>query len=97
MANLTINKTAAPTSAASGWDPFHGEPAEAILRVASACRADLIVMETHGRRGLARALMGSVAETVLRLSPTPVLTVSAAARHGAPVSSASLQQRNPVE
>jgi nucleotide-binding universal stress UspA family protein len=38
-------------------------------------RADLIVMGTHGRRGFARALMGSVAEKVVRTAPCPVLTV----------------------
>ena len=40
--------------------------------------ADLIVMGTHGRRGLARALIGSVAESVVRTSPVPVMTVHAA-------------------
>jgi nucleotide-binding universal stress UspA family protein len=38
-------------------------------------KADLIVMGTHGRRGLARALLGSVAEKVVRTAPCPVLTV----------------------
>jgi nucleotide-binding universal stress UspA family protein len=38
---------------------------------------DLIVMGTHGRRGVSRWLLGSVAEKVVRLSPVPVLTVSA--------------------
>jgi len=51
------------------------EPWEAILDVAKARGADLIVMGTHGRRGLAHALIGSVAERVVRLSPIPVLTV----------------------
>jgi nucleotide-binding universal stress UspA family protein len=37
--------------------------------------ADLIVMGTHGRRGVSRALMGSVAEKVVRTAPCPVLTV----------------------
>jgi nucleotide-binding universal stress UspA family protein len=37
--------------------------------------ADLIVMGTHARRGVARALLGSVAEKVVRTSPVPVLTV----------------------
>ena len=52
-----------------------GEPAEEILRVAALCEADLIVMGTHGRRGLARLLMGSVAERVVRKAPCPVLTL----------------------
>jgi nucleotide-binding universal stress UspA family protein len=40
----------------------------------------LIVMGTHGRRGLPRAILGSVAERVVRLSPVPVLTVRGADR-----------------
>lgn len=38
-------------------------------------KADLVVMGTHGRHGLARALLGSVAEKVVRTAPCPVLTV----------------------
>lgn len=52
------------------------EPWDAILRIAKARGADLIVMGTHGRRGLSRVFLGSVAEKVVRLSPIPVLTVS---------------------
>ncbi|GIW80871.1 MAG: universal stress protein UspA [Gemmatales bacterium] len=52
-----------------------GDPAGEILRVAEETSADLIVMGTHGRTGLSRALMGSVAETVLRKAGCPVLTV----------------------
>ncbi|MBI3412140.1 MAG: universal stress protein [Planctomycetes bacterium] len=52
-----------------------GNPATEILRVARQSDTDLIVMGTHGRRGLKRLLMGSVAEKVLRESPCPVLTV----------------------
>ena len=37
--------------------------------------ADLIVIGTHGRRGLARALLGSVAENVIRTATRPVLTI----------------------
>jgi nucleotide-binding universal stress UspA family protein len=48
-----------------------------ILRVTGAERCDLIVMGTHGRTGLKRALLGSVAEEVLRTAPCPVLTVNA--------------------
>jgi nucleotide-binding universal stress UspA family protein len=46
-----------------------------ILRFANEQRTDLIVMGTHGRRGVAHAVMGSVAETVVRTAPCPVLTV----------------------
>lgn len=50
-------------------------PAEGILAAAENVNADLIVLGTHGRRGLNRMMMGSVAETVLRESSRPVLTV----------------------
>jgi nucleotide-binding universal stress UspA family protein len=50
-----------------------GDPAEQILK--AAVGMDLIVLGTHGTTGLARLLMGSVAETVLRKAPCPVLTV----------------------
>jgi nucleotide-binding universal stress UspA family protein len=48
---------------------------EQIISTAKNIDAGLIVMGTHGRRGLPRALMGSVAEKVVRLSPIPVLTL----------------------
>ena len=56
-----------------------GEPATEILRAAREIQPDLIVMGTHGRTGLTRLLMGSVAEAVLRKAPCPVLTVKAPA------------------
>jgi len=52
-----------------------GVAAIEILRVAEETKAGLIVMGTHGRSGLGRALMGSVAEAVLRRASCPVLTV----------------------
>jgi nucleotide-binding universal stress UspA family protein len=52
-----------------------GDPVREILGVAKEAGADLIVMGTHGRRGLGRFLLGSVAEEVLRRAPCPVLTV----------------------
>jgi nucleotide-binding universal stress UspA family protein len=52
-----------------------GPSAEAILEVAGEHKADLIVIGTHGRTGLKRLLMGSVAEAVLRRAECPVLTV----------------------
>lgn len=51
---------------------------EEVLAAAAQIKADLIVMGTHGRRGLERALLGSVAEKVVRMSSIPVLTA-----HGA--------------
>lgn len=52
-----------------------GEPAEAILREAREWSADLLVLGTHGRRGAARWLLGSVAESVLRRAPCSVLVI----------------------
>jgi nucleotide-binding universal stress UspA family protein len=57
-----------------------GEPATAIVEWAIEQGADAIVMATHGRTGLVRALMGSVAEGVLRASPVPVLLLHPGAR-----------------
>jgi nucleotide-binding universal stress UspA family protein len=54
------------------------EPANEILRYAKSANIDLIVMGTHGRTGLARVVLGSVAEAVVRAAPCPVLTVHAA-------------------
>ena len=60
--------------------------AGAILDCARTHRADLIVMGTNGRRGLARVFMGSVAEEVVRLAECPVLTVPCTdAPHDGPV------------
>lgn len=65
-------------------DSFHGTwevevaaggAADTIVRFARERHVDLIVMGTHGRAGLQRMLLGSVAERVLRLAPCPVLTV----------------------
>ena len=52
-----------------------GSPAEEILAAAQSTSADLIAMATRGRSGLGRALFGSVAESVLRSSPVPVLLI----------------------
>lgn len=51
-----------------------GDPATEIVRVAKEEGADIIVVGTHGRTGLTRLLMGSVAEQVIRHSACPVLT-----------------------
>lgn len=52
-----------------------GSPAQAIVSYAGESDIDLVVAGTHGRRGLQRLLLGSVAEEVLRTAPCPVLTV----------------------
>ncbi len=50
---------------------------EAVAHAASLWAADLVVVGTHGRRGVSRLLMGSGAEQVIRLAPVPVLVVRA--------------------
>jgi nucleotide-binding universal stress UspA family protein len=52
-----------------------GDPATEILGIARSRGCDLIVMGTHGRTGLGRLLMGSVAEMVARKAPCPVFTL----------------------
>ncbi len=75
-----------------------GTPGDAIQKMAADVRADLIVMGTHGRTGLDRWMLGSVAERVLRQSPVPVLTVRYAPRGVikhilAPVNDTALSRR----
>jgi nucleotide-binding universal stress UspA family protein len=57
-----------------------GNAATAIVAAAKELQSELIVMGTHGRTGLGRMLLGSVAEQVLRTAPCPVVTVRAAAK-----------------
>jgi nucleotide-binding universal stress UspA family protein len=57
------------------WRVQAGVPFETIVKVAEEEQAGMIVMGTHGRSGLNRVLLGSVAERVIRLAPCPVLTV----------------------
>lgn len=59
------------------FESIGGRAADAILQQAKEWPADLIVMGTHGRRGIRRLVLGSDAEQVLRSSPVPVLLVRA--------------------
>ena len=59
---------------------LEGVVAEALLDFAGARKIDLIVVATHGRSGLGKVLMGSVAEKVFRQSPVPVLTIGPCVR-----------------
>jgi nucleotide-binding universal stress UspA family protein len=52
-----------------------GAPWREIVATIEETHADLVVIGTHGRRGVERALLGSVAEKIVRVSPAPVLTV----------------------
>lgn len=56
-----------------------GRAAEEILALARRDRFDLVVMGTHGRRGLGHFVLGSVAEEVVRQAPCPVLTLGSEA------------------
>jgi hypothetical protein len=56
-----------------------GEPAQEIVSLAAALDADLIVVGTHGRRGIRRAVLGSVAERVVRTAGCPVFVARAKA------------------
>jgi nucleotide-binding universal stress UspA family protein len=59
----------------ASWRLQVGVPVKEIVKIAEEERVDMIVMGTHGRSGLNRVLLGSVAERVIRLATCPVLTV----------------------
>jgi nucleotide-binding universal stress UspA family protein len=71
-----------PTDPAVGFEHrlLIGSPATGIVHLAEKESVDMIVMPTHGRTGVLRLLMGSVAEEVVRKAKCPVLTVKAAAK-----------------
>ena len=73
LGEWTANAATAGLSAR--WVVRSGTPYEEIVGAATQERADLIVIGTHGRGGLDRALLGSVADRVVRLAPCPVVTV----------------------
>lgn len=56
-------------------DAYGEDIAGVLCRIAGECEADLVVMGTHGRHGIGRLLVGSVAEAVLRRTEVPVLLV----------------------
>lgn len=58
---------------------LQGRPGDEIVRAVGETHPDLVVIGTHGRRGVAHALLGSVAERVVRMASAPVLTVRSAA------------------
>ncbi|MEO8733664.1 MAG: universal stress protein [Flavobacteriales bacterium] len=60
---------------------IHGPTAETIIKEADRLQADLVVMGTHGRRGLAKAFMGSVSDEVLRANRFKVLVIPTALDH----------------
>jgi nucleotide-binding universal stress UspA family protein len=64
-----------PTSMNVNIDVRMGDPASGIVEAALDAQADLIVMATHGRTGIQRAMLGSVAGAVVRSASTPVMLV----------------------
>lgn len=81
----------------TGVEVTDGEPAQAILATAQARQADLIVMASHGRSGLARVLLGSVASRVARASTIPVLIARAGERDEESLAQESLPERRSVQ
>lgn len=74
LAEAVVQGAAAAITVSPLMKPaLDGSIAAAVLAEASAGGADLIVIGTHGRKGLGRAVLGSVAEEVIRDSPVPVL------------------------
>ncbi|HEX7841494.1 MAG TPA: universal stress protein [Kofleriaceae bacterium] len=74
----TLDKLIQPRRAVASFGEVRvvdDDARDAIVKAARAVHADLIVIGTHGRRGLSRMLLGSVAEDVLRRAPCPVLAV----------------------
>jgi len=57
------------------FESLGGRISEIVVKEAKKWRADLIVMGTHGRRGVTRMVLGSDAEAILRTTPVPVLLV----------------------
>ncbi|HEV7662526.1 MAG TPA: universal stress protein [Chloroflexota bacterium] len=64
------------------YEEPEGPPTDAIVRRASELHASLIMMTTHGRSGLGRMFFGSVADSVLRHAPCPVLLVRVTDKEG---------------
>jgi nucleotide-binding universal stress UspA family protein len=74
MVEAAVNKARSAGVKAEGETHF-GLPLDEILRFVKRQRADAIVIGTHGRSGLKRLFLGSVAESVLRAAPCPVVVV----------------------
>lgn len=75
MVRATRGERSTPPDVTVQYAAIQGAPAEGIVEQARTMRADLVVVGTHGRRGLDRLILGSVAETVVRNSHCSVLTV----------------------
>ena len=80
---VSVAKAAGATPESLLVENFGGRVADAIAEQAEGWKADLVVMGTHGRRGVNRVLLGSDAELVVRNSPIPVLLVPPSGRRAA--------------
>ena len=74
VAKARVEASGVPVETAL-FDSFAGRVCDLVVAEATNWHADLIVLGTHGRRGVGRVFMGSDAEQILRLAPTPVLLV----------------------
>jgi len=77
---IALARKAGVKADASTFESFTNRSSDCIIREAKKWRADLIVMGTHGRRGVNRLVLGSDAEIVVRTSPVPVVLVRSPAR-----------------
>jgi nucleotide-binding universal stress UspA family protein len=68
--------------AVAGTKVTSGDPVREILKAVNEGGIDMIVMGTHGRKGLKHIIMGSVAEGVVRKAPVPVMIVNPSAMNG---------------
>jgi nucleotide-binding universal stress UspA family protein len=74
MAKARVETSGVPVETVL-FDSFAGRVCDLVVAEATNWHADLIVLGTHGRRGVGRVFMGSDAEQIVRLAPTPVLLV----------------------
>lgn len=72
---LAIAQSAGVEADKQLFDRFGERLGEVVANAARQWKADLIVLGTHGRRGIGRVLLGSGAEQIIRLAPTPVLVI----------------------
>jgi nucleotide-binding universal stress UspA family protein len=72
---LSVAKAAGVPTDTELFDNFGERLAEVVADAATRFKADLIVVGTHGRRGLGRMMLGSGAEQIIRLAPVPVLVI----------------------
>lgn len=73
-----------------------GSPKTELIATAQRQKADLIILGSHGRRGIRRFLLGSVAESVVRAAPVPVLVVRHAVDVPAPPASQEMREQSRV-